>query len=353
MPAPSLSRMVQNTIARNIANLQDVGDLRYDLVRPLLKQITNPEQLRALELASPQVAENDEELWKSFIVRDIPDCKNKIIQPGLPNTFCYELYRTLKKQEDDAQKQQEDQLRKALQKIDKAKDANKTQILDKVISLPRGVDNPVHRNPTAGGPSLHQRKAPAPPSKSTKGPQIIQALRNKSRVAVHNKMLNTAARVRPQMSTSPMTVPKLPRYPNEDDVQKSIRMAHQDEARKRKRKEEEEKATWKAERERRRAIKHIKRQEMSEKKEQEISQHSNPSPSPPPSAPQPVARNTPSPPSRTSTPSPFKETPPPQTSPAPAPPRDTTPKPVTVAPASYRRPVSIFAPKPPKRRGVA
>ena len=38
-------------VGRNIANLQDLGDVSYDLARPILRQVTNPEQLRSLELA--------------------------------------------------------------------------------------------------------------------------------------------------------------------------------------------------------------------------------------------------------------------------------------------------------------
>jgi elongin-A len=73
--------------------LDNLGSLPYTLARPILLKVDNPQKLvrhtplllramfaytffvyqHALELASPQFAEHDKELWIEFIKRDIPN----------------------------------------------------------------------------------------------------------------------------------------------------------------------------------------------------------------------------------------------------------------------------------------
>ena len=186
MAPASMVQMVQNTIGRNINNLQDLGDVSYELARPILRQITNPEHLRALEFHSPQIADKDAEIWKLFINRDIPNSHDKMAEPKNRASFCYEVYRELKDREEQELKKDQEQLRQAFMQHEMHKEANKSNIIDKVVApnvrrLPKYADG--RPNPLAGKSSTH-----APTLRNAKGgQQIIRALRNQTRQAVQQK----------------------------------------------------------------------------------------------------------------------------------------------------------------------
>ncbi|KAL8699437.1 MAG: hypothetical protein Q9201_006002, partial [Fulgogasparrea decipioides] len=89
MPAPSLNQLVRRMLVKNITMLTDVGDIPYDVIRPILLKIENPEQLvclsdsinyrqSILEKASPQLCGADKELWISFIKRNVPNWKDQL-----------------------------------------------------------------------------------------------------------------------------------------------------------------------------------------------------------------------------------------------------------------------------------
>ncbi|CAI7672360.1 hypothetical protein PCG10_006755 [Penicillium crustosum] len=73
MPAPSLLHLATATAIRFVKDLDDLGAMPYSLARPILLNIHNPEKLHAIELASPHLAEEDEEMWLELIKRDIPE----------------------------------------------------------------------------------------------------------------------------------------------------------------------------------------------------------------------------------------------------------------------------------------
>ncbi|KAL8836231.1 MAG: hypothetical protein Q9170_003008 [Blastenia crenularia] len=60
----------------------DVGNIPYEIIQPVLMRIENPRQLHLLEEASPQLREADEEIWRSFIKRDIPDADSRMLYPS-------------------------------------------------------------------------------------------------------------------------------------------------------------------------------------------------------------------------------------------------------------------------------
>ena len=374
----SLVTMAQNVIGRNIANLEDLGEIKYDVARPILKQITNPEQLRSLELSSPPIAANDAELWKGFVVRDIPDWKSKNVQSLGFNNWCYELYCKLKEDEENEREQQEEQLRRAMKQMDKKKEGNQSQILHRVVQedvhrLPEYVDG--LKNPLANRSNLRIPTTASPrPAKG--GGQIIRALRQQSRQAVQAKSLSTpfgatTSRFMPTKTTKePDRNPTLPtvkmrmsHYENgESRGEKSLRLAIEAE-----KKEKEE-----SERQKRVEMKKKRREQSVHNAFNRAAKPESRSLSPPsvvrrprirPASRSPVrpppARAASPPPQRTS--SPFEmpdamaidnqdgkaKSPTPtitlndeQEKPA---------IPVFVLPAARRRPVSIFAPKPRRR----
>ena len=54
--AASLFDMAQRACIRNVMDMYDVGDLRYETIRPVLKRVTNPAQLVSTNQALQSVS---------------------------------------------------------------------------------------------------------------------------------------------------------------------------------------------------------------------------------------------------------------------------------------------------------
>ena len=159
--------------------------MSYDLVKPMLKKVDNPQQLRNIEIASPHIADHDAELWKVFIARDIPQWEEKILEPKNPRSW-WKVYRKLIKEEQRTKEEQEAQLLATLKGIDKDKEASQTQILRKVMPEKEGTHRFAYgvRNPRAN--SSGQIKAPALQNART-GNQVMMALRKQSSAALKQR----------------------------------------------------------------------------------------------------------------------------------------------------------------------
>ncbi|KAI5211414.1 hypothetical protein E4T42_00881 [Aureobasidium subglaciale] len=139
--AATLFEMAQRASVRNVMDVFDIGELPYEVVRPILKNITNPAQLRKIEQNSPHIAEDDSELWEAFIRRDILQAETKLrtTRPKNPSSW-WKVYAKLKR-EDEAQTQAaEARLKAALNahKVDKG--SKQTNIVRAVI--PSGEKRP-------------------------------------------------------------------------------------------------------------------------------------------------------------------------------------------------------------------
>lgn len=182
--------MAQRACIRNVAGLQDVGEISYDLVRPILKKIDNPQQLKEIGTASPHIADHDAELWKAFIARDIPNWQDKIMEPKNPRSW-WKIYRKLLKEEQRAKEAQEEQLRAAMTGIVKRREENQTQYVQKVIAEPARqtafVDGNPNPNVRCWGESVIVKK---PSLKNAKtGVQIISAIRRQGASAARQRGL--------------------------------------------------------------------------------------------------------------------------------------------------------------------
>ena len=339
-----------------------------------------------LELSSPQIAAKDAELWKSFIVRDIPGWRSKNIQSLGYDNWCYELYCKLKDDDRNEREQQEEQLRRALKQIDKKREASKPQILNKVVQedvhrLPLFADGVLNPYANCSNTSIAGKQAAVSLRTAKGGTQIIRALRQQSRQAIQTKSLSTpfgatpsrfmpTKVINPSHTTTkgaPTIKMRMTQFENrESRGEKSLRLAIE------------------AEQKEKEALERHKRVEMK-KKRREQSVHNafnraakpeSRSLSPPESTPRrpkgPIIRPASRSPSR---PPPGRAgSPPPQRTPSPFEMPDTivatngdgkakspTPTitlndqqekpsiPAYVLSASSRRPVSIFAPKPKRR----
>ncbi|EHY59470.1 hypothetical protein HRR83_001256 [Exophiala dermatitidis] len=131
MPADSLLAMARRACGRYSARITDIGDLDYELVRPVLMKIENPEKLHQIEQASPQIIGLDAELWLNFIKRDIPDWHLKPHEPKDPKNW-YKVYRKLKAEAEQDSKADEAMLKAALANIKKEKEQNVVEIANRV-----------------------------------------------------------------------------------------------------------------------------------------------------------------------------------------------------------------------------
>lgn len=179
--------MAQRACARNIADLHDVGDMSYDLVKPILRKIVHPQQLREIEISSPHIADFDAELWQAFIARDILMWEDKIVEPKNPRSW-WKVYRKLWKDQQKAQEEQEQKLRATIMGIDKKKAENKTHVVQEVLPERAGrtffLDGNLQRG-TGGSANI---KKPALKN-AVRGRDILDAIRKESASARQEKDL--------------------------------------------------------------------------------------------------------------------------------------------------------------------
>lgn len=129
MPASSLYDLAKARLIQNIHMLEDIGDLPYAFLAPVLRHIQNPDQLLELEHNCPQILGETEEIWRRFIKRDIPNWDKKPHQPRDPKNWS-KVYRKLKR---DAQKEEEEQaqaLKQRMQAIQKDRQGHQTTIVE-------------------------------------------------------------------------------------------------------------------------------------------------------------------------------------------------------------------------------
>ncbi|KAH0829376.1 hypothetical protein AYO21_11308 [Fonsecaea monophora] len=133
MPVDSLLDMARRACVRNVHRITDIGDIDYDLIRPILLKIESPEKLHQLELSSPQIIGHDAEIWLNFIKRDIPDWDLKRHEPSNPKNW-YKVYKKLKAEATKDSSNDEAMLKAALADIQKGKEQNTAVIASTALS---------------------------------------------------------------------------------------------------------------------------------------------------------------------------------------------------------------------------
>ncbi|KAI4151760.1 MAG: hypothetical protein L6R39_001949 [Caloplaca ligustica] len=136
MPAPSLAWLARQTIIKNISMLTDVGDIPYDLLRPVLLKIENAKQLQTLEEASPQLRGADEEIWISLIKRDIPDANSNMLYPKNPASW-WKVYRKMWRDYQAEADEDAAVLKAAFTTIKAAKDERSIKVMAGIPKLPK------------------------------------------------------------------------------------------------------------------------------------------------------------------------------------------------------------------------
>ncbi|KAJ5824493.1 RNA polymerase II transcription factor SIII subunit A [Penicillium robsamsonii] len=183
MPASSLLHQATATAIRFVKDLDDLGAMPYSLARPILLNIHNPEKLHAMELASPHLAEEDEELWLELIKRDIPDWE-KYELPGNTNNW-YGVYCDLRDQVQRSLDADAERMKMAIDGIS----AKRALLTPKLIPEGKGLCMAGSR------PSVRQRHATYDRRLvgHDKKPSIFQPQKRNTALAMPTKSLNNRA----------------------------------------------------------------------------------------------------------------------------------------------------------------
>ncbi|KAI4192501.1 MAG: hypothetical protein LQ346_004273 [Caloplaca aetnensis] len=136
MPAPSLSELTRRALTKNIANVTDIGDIPYQIIRPVLLKIENPNQLQMLEERSPQLYGADAEIWVSLIKRDIPDGDKKLLYPKNPENW-WKVYRKMRNDYEKVVQNDAAKLKAAFTGIQSAKDSRQIRIMEGIPKIPK------------------------------------------------------------------------------------------------------------------------------------------------------------------------------------------------------------------------
>ncbi|KAB5551312.1 RNA polymerase II transcription factor SIII subunit A-domain-containing protein [Coniochaeta sp. 2T2.1] len=144
MAPPSLVDICIRKCIRHASMIHDLGDLPFHVAKPILRKLDNAEQLREIELNSPQYLDETQEIWKKLIARDFPNWHKKNYVPKNPHSW-WRVYAKYKKENDAELAAAQDKLKNAFSKLKAHKEARTTgEIQTKDLSrLPKVKDNRV------------------------------------------------------------------------------------------------------------------------------------------------------------------------------------------------------------------
>ncbi|KAI3238386.1 hypothetical protein DTO012A9_1856 [Penicillium roqueforti] len=213
MPAPSLLHLATATAIRFIKDLDNLGAMPYSLARPILLNIHNPEKLHVMELASPHLAEEDEELWLELIKRDIPEWE-KYHLPDSTNNW-YGVYCDLRDQVQRSLDADAERMKMAIDGIS----AKRALLTPKLIPESKGLRMAGSR------PSVRQRHAPYDRRIGggvEKKPSIFQPQKRNTALTMPTKSLNNRAS---QVKRAPIGLVEEHRRPAEQPAPQPISKA--------------------------------------------------------------------------------------------------------------------------------
>ncbi|KAL8719467.1 MAG: hypothetical protein Q9225_003538 [Loekoesia sp. 1 TL-2023] len=136
MPAPSLTQLTRRVITKNISMLTDIGDIPYNVIRPVLLKIENPKQLQLLEEASPQLYGVDGEIWIALIKRDIPDAEKRMLYPKNPKSW-WKVYRKMRQVYETEAQEDAARLKAAFTGLKSEKDKRQILVKEGIPHIPK------------------------------------------------------------------------------------------------------------------------------------------------------------------------------------------------------------------------
>ncbi|KAK1599953.1 RNA polymerase II transcription factor SIII subunit A [Colletotrichum navitas] len=132
-PVKSLAELCVAVCQRHITELSSVGNgdtLQYHHVRDILMRVTNPAQLREIEINSPHIQGETSEIWLRLIKKEFPtESHDKNYAPKNPSKW-YKIYERYAEERRHAQQQAEAELLARVQGLQQKKDNNVSRIVD-------------------------------------------------------------------------------------------------------------------------------------------------------------------------------------------------------------------------------
>ncbi|ERF73734.1 hypothetical protein EPUS_00988 [Endocarpon pusillum Z07020] len=128
--ARSLAFLAQKACIKSLKRIDDIGDCPYELIRPVLLKLENPDQLHQLEINCPHLVGRVDEIWLQLIKRDIPDWQSKPHRPKDPKNW-WKVYKKLKEQTEKDREQGAEKLKAALDIINDEREQNLAKVLSR------------------------------------------------------------------------------------------------------------------------------------------------------------------------------------------------------------------------------
>ncbi|KAJ0158614.1 Elongin-A [Colletotrichum tanaceti] len=213
-PAKSLAELCIAVCQRHIAELTSVGNgdtLQYHHVRDILIRVTNPAQLREIELNSPHIQGETSELWLRLIKKEFPtESHEKNYAPKKPSKW-YKIYERYAEERRQAQQQAEAELLARVQGLQQKKDNNVSRIVDPKFA--RFLPTPPKTGRTFGTRGRGGKELPSSLSfaagsrmKTTTGASVMKKARREAKeiVGIRSNMAVPSGLIRaPRLSKAP------------------------------------------------------------------------------------------------------------------------------------------------------
>lgn len=97
----SLKGMATRIAQKNLKEIEDLGDMRWELCAPIINAISDADQLKRLQERSPHLAQHTAHKWMDFILRDLPSWSRNKVYPSRPERWA-EVYCRCKQRAEEA-----------------------------------------------------------------------------------------------------------------------------------------------------------------------------------------------------------------------------------------------------------
>ncbi|GKT48373.1 elongin-A [Colletotrichum spaethianum] len=213
-PIKSLAELCIAVCQRHITELSSVGNgdtLQYHHVRDILMRVTNPAQLREIELNSPHIQGETSELWLRLIKKEFPtESHDKNYAPKNPSKW-YKIYERYAEERRQAQQQAEAELLARVQGLQQKKDNNVSRIVDPKFA--RFLPKPPKTGRTFGTRGRGGKELPSSLSfaagsrmKTTTGASVMKKARREAKeiVGIRSNLAVPTGLIRaPRLSKAP------------------------------------------------------------------------------------------------------------------------------------------------------
>ncbi|KAH8155134.1 uncharacterized protein LAJ45_00143 [Morchella importuna] len=145
-PVKSLYALCKNVLIKYVDTIDDVGDIDYHILRPILLKITTPKQLKKLELNCPHLLPHTSEIWHKLITRDFGASALSKRSPPSSNPHAWaRVYEKHLSDAEAASAASAKTLREQMSSLNNAKASQRAKIVSNTSGLP-----PTGRRPGSG-----------------------------------------------------------------------------------------------------------------------------------------------------------------------------------------------------------